>query len=93
MARKRFKAEQIVAILREAERGVPRQEIFKKHGISEQTYYRWKKTYGGLGVPEVRRIKQLEEENRKLKQLAGEQALVIQAQKEYILENQAGSWD
>ena len=84
MARKRRKAEDIVAILREAERGVARQEIFKKHGISEQTFYRWKKMYGGLGVPEVRRIKQLEEENRRLKQLAGDQALALQVQKEYM---------
>ena len=84
MARKRRKAEEIVAILREAERGTPREEIFKKHGISEQTFYRWKRMYGGLGVPEVRRIKQLEEENRKLKQLVGDQQLVIQATKEFM---------
>ena len=84
MARKRRKAEEIVAILRESERGTSREEIFKKHGISEQTFYRWKKMYGGLGVPEVRRIKQLEEENRKLKQLVGDQQLVIQATKEFM---------
>lgn len=83
MARKRFKPEQIVAILREAERGMPRDELFKKHGISEQTFYRWRKSYGGLGVSEIKRIKELEEENRRLKQLAGEQALVIEAMKEY----------
>ena len=84
MARKRRRAEEIVAILREAERGTPREQIFKKHGISEQTFYRWKKMYGGLGIPEVRRIKQLEEENRKLKQLVGDQQLVIQVQKEFM---------
>ena len=54
------------------------------HGIGEQTYYRWKRMYGGLGVPEIRRITQLEEENRKLKQLVGEQAMVIQAQREVL---------
>ena len=83
MARKRFAAEQIVGILREAERGSSRQELLRKYAISEQTFCRWKKMYGGLGVSEVQRIKQLEEENRKLKQLAGEQALVIEGMKEY----------
>lgn len=83
MARKRFKSEQIVAILREAERGgADRQTLFRKHGICEQTFYRWKRMYGGLGVSEVQRIKVLEEENRKLKQLAGEQVLVIETLKE-----------
>ena len=83
MARKRYKEEQIVAILREAERGGDRQELFKKHGISEQTFYRWKKMYGGLGMSEIKRIKELEDQNRKLKELAGQQALVIEAMKEY----------
>jgi putative transposase len=84
MARKRFTPEQIVAILREAERGVARKELYRKHGISEQTFYRWKRMYGGLGVSEIKRIKQLEEENRKLKQMVGEQAMVIEAQKEVM---------
>jgi len=66
MARKRFTQEQIVAILREAERGMERVALFRKHGICEQTCYRWKRMYGGLGISEVRRIKELEEENRKL---------------------------
>ena len=83
MARKRYTPEKIVAILREAERGGDRHELFKKHGISEQTFYRWRKMYGGMGVSEIRRIKELEEENRKLKELAGQQALVIEAMKEY----------
>ena len=82
MARKRFKAEQIVAILREAERSGKNEETIRKHGISEQTFYRWKRMYGGLGMPEIQRIKQLETENRKLKQLAGDQALAIQVMKE-----------
>lgn len=83
MAKKRFSAEQIVAILREAEiSGVD--EALRKHGITQQTYYRWKKMYASLGVSEVHRIKQLEEENRKLKQLAGDQALAIQVLQEHI---------
>ena len=83
MARKRFTPEQIVAILREVERSPSRQDAIRKQGISEQTFYRWRKMYGSLGTSEVRRIKELEEENRKLKQLAGEQALVIQVLKEH----------
>ena len=66
MARKRFTPEQIVAILREAERGAERKALFRKHGISEQTFYRWKRMYGGLGASEIKRIKQLEEESRKI---------------------------
>ena len=83
MARKRFKPEQIVAILRDVERSGKREETIRKHGVSDQTYYRWKRMYGGMGVSEVKRIKELEEENRKLKQLAGEQALVIETLKEH----------
>ena len=83
MARKWFTAEQVVAILREVERATDRSEVLRTHGINDQTYYRWKRMYGGLGSPEVRRIKELEEENRKLKQVAGEQVLVIQTLKEY----------
>ena len=75
MARKRFTPEQIVAILREAERGVARKDLFRKHGISEQTFYRWKKKYIGMGVAEVRRLRILEEENRKLKQLVADLSL------------------
>jgi putative transposase len=84
MAKKRFTAEQIVAILREAEKATTNEEILRKHGISEQTFYRWKKMYANLGIVEVQRIKQLEKENRQLKQLAGDQALAIQVLKELI---------
>jgi putative transposase len=84
MAKKRFTAEQIVAILREAEKAPTNEETLRKHGISEQTFYRWKKMYANLGTPEVQRIKLLEKENRQLKQLAGDQALAIQVLNEYI---------
>jgi putative transposase len=84
MAKKRFTAEQIVAILREAEKAPTNEEILRKNGISEQTFYRRKKMYGNLGMVEVQRIKQLESENRKLKQLAGDQALAIQILQEQI---------
>ncbi len=82
MPRKRHKPEQIVSILREAERGGTIKAVCRKYGVSEQTFHRWKKMYGGLGVTEVQRIKQLEKENTELKKLAGEQALVIQVQRE-----------
>jgi len=84
MAKNRFTAEQIVAILREAEKAPTNEETLRKHGISEQTFYRWKKMYANLGTPEVQRIKLLEKENRQLKQLAGDQALAIQVLNEYI---------
>ena len=66
---KRFSEEQVAFALRQAETGISVQEVVRKMGISEQTFYRWKKKYGGLGISELRRLKQLEEENRKLKQL------------------------
>jgi putative transposase len=84
MAKKRFTEEQIVAILREAEKAPTNEEVLRKHGISQQTFYRWKKMYANLGVTEVQRIKQLEKENRQLKELAGDQALAIQVLKEFI---------
>jgi putative transposase len=61
--------------LRQAEGGTPVREICRKMGISEQTFYRWKKKFAGMGVAEVRRLKQLEEENRKLKQLVADLSL------------------
>ena len=75
MKKKRFSVEQIVAVLKQAEVGVPVAEVIRKVGISEQTFYRWKKQYGGLGVQEIRRLKLLEEENRKLKQLVADLSL------------------
>lgn len=73
--KKRFSEEQIAFALRQAESGIPVGEICRKMGITEQTFYRWKKKYGGLGVSELRQLKQLEEENRKLKQLVADLSL------------------
>lgn len=75
MKRKRYSEEQIAFALRQHESGTAVAEIVRKMGISEQTFYRWKKKYAGLGVAEVRRLKQLEEENRKLKQLVADLSL------------------
>jgi putative transposase len=75
MKRKRYTEEQITFALRQAESGTPVKEIIRKLGITEQTFYRWKKKFGGLGTAEVRRLKQLEEENRKLKQLVADLSL------------------
>ena len=72
---KKFTEEQIAFALKQAEMGTPVVEVIRKMGITEQTYYRWKKKYGGLGLSEVRRLKQLEEENRKLKQMVADLSL------------------
>jgi len=77
MKKGRFSEEQIVGVLKESEAGVSTSELCRKHGISGQTFYRWKAKYGGLEVSEAQRLRQLEEENRKLKQLVAEQALDI----------------
>jgi len=66
---------QIAFALKQAETGVPVAEVVRKMGITEQTFYRWKKKYGGLGATELRRLRQLEEENRKLKQMVADLSL------------------
>jgi len=75
MKRKRFTEAQIAFALRQAESGTPVAEIIRKMVISEVTFYRWKKKYAGLGVAELRRLKQLEDENRRLKRLVADLTL------------------
>ncbi len=75
MKRKRYTEEQIAFALRQAESGTTVAEIARKMGITEQTFYRWKKKYAGMGVAELRRLKTLEEENKKLKQLVADLSL------------------
>lgn len=75
MKRKRFNVEQIVAVLKQAEAGVPLGELIRRVGISEQTFYRWKKQYVGLEADQVRELKQLQEENGRLKQLVADLTL------------------
>jgi len=72
---KRFNVEQIVAVLKQAEAGVPLAELIRRVGISEQTFYRWKKQYVGLEVDQVRQFKQLQEENTRLKPLVADLTL------------------
>jgi len=72
---KRFNVEQIVAVLKQAEAGVPLAELIRRVGISEQTFYRWKKQYVGLEVDQVRELKQLQEENSRLKRLVADLTL------------------
>jgi len=71
----RFTEQQISYALKQAETGTPVSEVIRKMGITEQTFYRWKKQYGGMGVGELRRLRLLEEENRKLKQLVADLSL------------------
>ena len=73
--KKKFSVEQIVSVLKQAEVGVPIVELIRKVGISEQTFYRWKAKYVGLEVDQVRQLKQLREENTRLKQLVAELSL------------------
>lgn len=75
MKRKRFSVEQIVAVLKQAELGVPVAELIRQVGITEQTLYRWKKQYKGLETDQVRQFKQLQEENARLKRLVAELSL------------------
>ena len=75
MKKKRFSVEQITAVLQQAEGGVPIGDICRQVGISEQTYYRWKKVYGNLPPSEAREMKQLREENAKLKRLVADLSL------------------
>ena len=79
MARKRFTPEQIITMLREAEvllnQAAPVAEVCRKLGVSEQTYFRWRKEYGGMRVDQARRLKELEQENARLKKLVADLAL------------------
>jgi len=75
MKKSRFTEEEIAFALRQSESGTAVEEICRKLGVSQQTFYRWKKKFAGMGVSEVRRLKQLEEENRKLKQLVADLSL------------------
>jgi putative transposase len=83
----RFTTEQIIRILGQGEAGEKVKDIVREHGISEQTYYRWKSKFGGMQVNEAKRLKELEAENTKLKQLLGDKELQILGLKEALRKN------
>ena len=95
--KRRFSEEQIVQILREGEAAESKAEVWRKHGVSEWTDYRWRQRYGGLAESQAKRLKQLEQENARLKRLVAEQALAHEALKEALAQKglrspSGGSW-
>ena len=75
MKRSRFSEEQIIAVLKEQEAGMPTADVCRRHGISSATFYKWKSRYGGLEVSDARRLRQLEQENARLKKLLADSML------------------
>jgi len=84
MKKKRYTEEKIIAVLKEAEAGAKPKDLCRRHGISEQTFYNWKAKYGGMTVAEIRRLKELEQENSRLKRLLAEAELEKAALKDLL---------
>ena len=87
MKKVKYSEEQIIGVLKEAEAGMPIVELCRKYGISDATYYNWKAKYGGMTVSDAKRLKQLEDENRRLKQIVADLSLDNQALKAVISKN------
>ncbi len=87
MKKGKYSEEQIISILKEAEAGIAVIDLCRKYGISDQTYYNWKAKYGGMTVSDARKLKQLEDENRRLKHLVADLTLDNQALKSVISKN------
>ena len=87
MKRSRICEEQIIGILKEHQAGLGTKELCRKHGISDATFYKWRSRYGGMEISEARKLKALEEENRKLKKLLAESMLDVSTLKEMLGKN------
>jgi putative transposase len=87
MKKSRYSEGQIIAVLKEHQAGIPVAELCRKHGISDATFYTWRKKYGGMDVSDARRLKGLEEENRKLKKLLAESMLDVATLREALGKN------
>ena len=87
MTRRRYTEEQIIGVLKESEAGAKTSELCRKHGMSEATFYKWRAKYAGLTLNELKRLRSLEEENRRLKQIVAQQALDNWALKELLSKN------
>ena len=88
MKKKRYTSEQIVAILRKAEKAEESiGEVCRRHGVSEATFYRWRRVYGGMQVPDVKRLRDLEQENARLKKLVAECDLELDVMQEVLAKN------
>ncbi len=87
MKRSRFSEEQIIGILKEHQAGLTAADLCRKHGVSDATFYKWRSKYGGMEVSEARRLKTLEEENKRLKKLLAEQMLDVATLKEMLGKN------
>lgn len=84
MKRKRFTEEQIIGVLKEAEAGLPIKELVRKYGVTEQTFYRWKSKFSGMEVNDAKKLRALEDENRRLKHLVADLTLDNQALKAVV---------
>lgn len=84
MRKTRFTVDQIVSIIQQHTRGAKTADLLRRHGISRETFYRWRKKYGGLEVNDARRMRELEDENRRLKKVIADQALNIDVLKEVL---------
>jgi putative transposase len=87
MKRSRFTEEQIIGVLKEHQAGLSAAELCRKHGISDATFYNWRSKFGGLEVSEAKRLKQLEDENAKLKRLLAEQMMDVATLREMLGKN------